>query len=322
VALCVDQNRPVQDAITGTAVKLKTAQAFVSRFRKAPVAEPAHRGGRRYQKITPEIRRDVIAAVHEDGALTLGALRARVRDAHHVCLSAKSVQRILDGANITLKVARIVSVGRNTPQVIDSRRDYVALMDSGDAPPPNCIVFVDETGFNLWLRRRFARVGAGQRATVAVVNSRGTNVTVVAAMSTVGLLRYSVHRGSFDGVLFTAYLNALCVRLRELHLEHCWVVMDNVRFHHSAQVVAKIKEYGHVPQFLPAYSPILNPIELLFSKWKNGVRRTGFLADHDTLLQRINEAAATITPQDCVGWLHQVSRQYPACREGRPIDTE
>ncbi|MCP5019015.1 MAG: hypothetical protein GY938_27610 [Ketobacter sp.] len=49
--------------------------------------------------------------------------------------------------------------------------------------------------------------------------------------------------------------------------------MDNVRFHKMNDIKTMIFENGHIVEFLPPYSPFLNPIENVFSKWKNIVER-------------------------------------------------
>lgn len=50
------------------------------------------------------------------------------------------------------------------------------------------------------------------------------------------------------------------------------IVMDNASFHKSEYILNQIKGYGHIIEFLPPYSPDLNPIE---HKWaeKKAYRR-------------------------------------------------
>ena len=45
---------------------------------------------------------------------------------------------------------------------------------------------------------------------------------------------------------------------------HSIVVMDNAAFHKRADIQQLFKQAGHVLEYLPAYSPDLNPIE---HKW-------------------------------------------------------
>jgi transposase len=319
VSLCIVRGEPVAAAIRGTGIKYQTACSFLRKFQKTGVETQGQRGGRRYIKITAPIEATILNAIEDDCTATLKTISSLVHQQHDVSLSEKSVARLLEKRDITLKVAHQVPLSRNTSTTIEGRFAFVEMMDGVDAPPVSSIVYIDETGFNLHLRRRYGRSLAGSRATVPVVNSRGTNISVAAAMSVDGLLKYKCRIGAFNGNAFGDYLDELFVAMRERDMEKCWIVMDNVRFHHSAHVQDKIHAAGHVLKFLPPYSPMLNPIELLFSKWKSAIRRTGFLSDRDTLLTRIDEAAQTISASDCAGWTHEATRFYALCRNRQPI---
>ena len=48
--------------------------------------------------------------------------------------------------------------------------------------------------------------------------------------------------------------------------------MDNVAFHKNKEVKAIAEAKRHIIIFLPPYSPFLNPIENMFSKWKQVIR--------------------------------------------------
>ena len=50
---------------------------------------------------------------------------------------------------------------------------------------------------------------------------------------------------------------------------HSIVVMDNAAFHKSEEMKQKIKNAGHVIEYLPTYSPDLNPIEHKWAQAKN-----------------------------------------------------
>ena len=48
--------------------------------------------------------------------------------------------------------------------------------------------------------------------------------------------------------------------------------MDNVPFHKSSQIEEMIVESGNHVKFMPPYSQLLNPIENMFSKWKESFK--------------------------------------------------
>ena len=52
------------------------------------------------------------------------------------------------------------------------------------------------------------------------------------------------------------------------------IIMDNCSIHKGSDMKNLIKSEGHNFLFLPPYSPQINPIEELFSKWK-GLLKSG-----------------------------------------------
>jgi transposase len=80
------------------------------------------------------------------------------------------------------------------------------------------------------------------------------------------------------------------------------VVLDNLGSHKSVEVRKKIRATGARLIFLPPYSPDLNPIEQMFSKIKQAMRKAmarSVHAVHDALATTL----ATITPQECSKYL-------------------
>ena len=104
--------------------------------------------------------------------------------------------------------------------------------------------------------------------------------------------------GATDTAVFRAYVARVLVpTLRPGDL----VIMDNLSPHKSEPTLALITAAGAKVRFLPAYSPDLNPIEKMWSKVKNDLRR----AEARTLpaLRRaIARALAKVTPTDAAHW--------------------
>jgi transposase len=104
--------------------------------------------------------------------------------------------------------------------------------------------------------------------------------------------------GATDTEGFRAYVQAVLVpTLRPGDI----VVLDNLSPHKSDPTLALISQAGAQVLFLPAYSPDLNPIEMMWSKVKNFLRgvepRT-----HVDLLGSIGQALANVTPRDALKW--------------------
>ena len=79
------------------------------------------------------------------------------------------------------------------------------------------------------------------------------------------------------------------------------VVIDNLGAHKNEQTIALIEQVGAEVRFLPAYSPDLNPIEMMWSKVKSLLRKAKPRTRPD-LLAAISSALASVTPQAASGW--------------------
>ena len=79
------------------------------------------------------------------------------------------------------------------------------------------------------------------------------------------------------------------------------VVMDNLGAHKNEHTLALIQQAGAEVRFLPAYSPDLNPIEMMWSKVKALLRKAA-ARTHPDLLAAIAAALSAVTQQDTLGW--------------------
>jgi transposase len=79
------------------------------------------------------------------------------------------------------------------------------------------------------------------------------------------------------------------------------VVMDNLSPHKHDATLALIEQTGATVAFLPAYSPDLNPIELMWSKVKRFLR-SAEARTWEALVAAIATALASVTSQDAANW--------------------
>lgn len=79
------------------------------------------------------------------------------------------------------------------------------------------------------------------------------------------------------------------------------VVMDNLGAHKNEATIELIRQAGAEVRFLPAYSPDLNPIEMMWSKVKALLRKAQ-ARTHPDLLTAIAHALFCVTPHDALGW--------------------
>lgn len=77
--------------------------------------------------------------------------------------------------------------------------------------------------------------------------------------------------------------------------------LDNLGVHKNDHTLALIRLAGAEARLLPAYSPDLNPIEMIWSKVKAFLRKAQ-ARTHPDLLKAIAYALSCVTPQDALGW--------------------
>ena len=158
--------------------------------------------------------------------------------------------------------------------------------------------FIDESGNNLALTRLFGRAAPGARIAEGVPQNRGENVTLRAALSLSGVEAAMTVNGAVDGEVFLTYVReVLSPTLRAGDI----VVMDNLRAHGVAGVREAIEAKGARLEYLPPYSPDLNPIEKCWSKVKTALRKAK-ARTRDALEAALKEALLAITEADAWAW--------------------
>lgn len=101
-----------------------------------------------------------------------------------------------------------------------------------------------------------------------------------------------------DAEVFKTYVQeVLCPTLRPGDI----VIMDNLSAHKSDSIKQLIHSKGAKLEFLPAYSPDLNPIEKMWSKIKNDLRRAK-ARTLEELHKAIGAALQKITAKDALNW--------------------
>ncbi len=164
---------------------------------------------------------------------------------------------------------------------------------------PNCLVFIDESGFNLAMTPLYARAPKGQRAYGQVPKNRGENSSLIAALSLdQGFSAAMTLEGAVDGIAFEVYVQqVLAPTLRPGQV----VVLDNLQVHKIQTVRETIEAQGCELLFLPSYSPDFNPIEQAFSKLKTFVRKRKARTKR-ALDDAIAAALKAVSLQDVIGW--------------------
>ena len=192
-------------------------------------------------------------------------------------------------------------LNENVPDVKEKRKNWTKNLLNYNAEK---IVFVDESGVNINMTRIYGRSLSGTRCVDKTSLKTPTNTTILSSIRINGESAYTTYSGGTTGDKFVEYLrNTLVPTLHEGDI----IVMDNIRSHHVKEVSEIINHSGkHLTLlYLPAYSPDLNPIEMMWSKIKS-ILRTKKVRDISMLADAIKTAFLKITASDCIGWFSAV----------------
>jgi len=160
-------------------------------------------------------------------------------------------------------------------------------------------VFVDETWASTNMSRRYGRCPKGQRLVCPIPYGHWKTTTFVGALRADGLTAPMVIDGAMNGELFLAYVEQqLAPTLQPGDI----VIMDNLSAHKRAGVQAAIEAVGATLQYLPPYSPDLNPIELAFAKLKHLLRSSG-QRTMDGLWNFLGQALDAFSPNECQNYI-------------------
>jgi transposase len=230
------------------------------------------------------------ALVEETPDATLEALKQKLGVSGSIMIICRGLQKL----GLPLKKKSKHAAERDTPEVRKRRREFRKEVDPIE---PGRLVFVDETGVTTAMTPSDGRAPRGERVEASAPASWEA-VTVIAAMGLDGVRAPLAFPGSVNAATFLTYVEqVLGPALRRGDV----VVFDNLTSHLSPAVFEAIERAGASVLPLPPYSPDLTPIEEMFSKFKQFLRRVGARAK-EHLYDAIGEGLRDVTDQDILGW--------------------
>jgi transposase len=257
------------------------------------LAPEPHRGGPAAVLGPADLER-LAALVRDDPDATLEQLRQR---GSFPC-SLKTLWYALDRLGLTRKKKSLHADQRDRPDVQAERERYRQEVGTIET---RRLVFVDETGITTTMTPAYARGPRGERVVDSVPASWET-VTVIAALGLDGVRAPVVYPGATNTAVFQAYVDQVLVP--ELRAGDV-VVFDNIKPHLTAGVAQSIAGARAQVLPLPAYSPDYTPIEEMFSKLKQGLRRAE-ARTKARLYDAVGEVLRSVTHQDILGWFQHV----------------
>ncbi|TBU10108.1 DDE-like endonuclease, partial [Hamiltosporidium tvaerminnensis] len=196
------------------------------------------RGGDGRSKLTLEIKESLQTYVDLKYTKTLYELAEWVKCTFNVDVSTSTIDRALKEFHYTLKRVKLVPERRNTLSTIELRTNYA-------------------TSF-------LTRPSRGRR-----------NISAVAAVNKYVRIYHKIHERAVNGEDFKLSIKEINESCQRQGILTPIVVMDNARIHHYRGLNDDEEIASYRIKYLTPYSPFLNPIENVFSVWKNRVIRGG-----------------------------------------------
>lgn len=103
----------------------------------------------------------IVGLLQENSSITLRSIVATLLEAHQISTSISSVDRLLVRMGVTYKASTRIPETWNTPESVAQRKDFVTNILSLEHRQ---VVYMDESGFNLHIRRNYGRAPRGTQS--------------------------------------------------------------------------------------------------------------------------------------------------------------
>ena len=183
---------------------------------------------------------------------------------------------------------------RDRPDVVlkrDEYRDAQPLLDA------KRLIFLDESGMRLGATPRYGWAPVGEKAP-GLINGCWKSITMIGAVALDGFRGFMTVNSGTNKDVFKAYVEQQLIP--NLKVDDI-VIMDNLSVHKMAEIVTLIKDAGADVLFLPPYSPEFNPIEKVWAKMKDIIRKMDTM-NRENFDKAVAKAMDAITAEDIRAW--------------------
>ena len=159
-----------------------------------------------------------------------------------------------------------MSAGKKTlqhPKADENKRRLFRAKIEGYRADKRPIVYLDESGFEQDMPRAYGYSVKGKIAHGIHDWNVKRRTNAIGALLGASLIAVTLFDCTINTDIFYAWCKQLLIPVLPANSV---IVMDNASFHKREDIYKLIADAGHQLEFLPPYSPDLNPIE---NKWAN-----------------------------------------------------
>jgi len=239
------------------------------------------------RKIYDEVEMYIVTYVTKKVNFVHKNLKRCIKKIFDIKISGSSVYRILQKYNITNKKIHTKFVPKNK----NIKKEVKDLIEKVKMIGIHNITSIDEASFDTHIHPNngWSKKGTPIKKILTPIRKRKT---LTLAVKTSGVMAYNLINGSSNAINFEKFIREDV--LPKLNNET--ILMDNVKFHHSAIVKNPIIESGNNILYNVAYNPDTNPIENCFSVSKNYVRKSQPITEN-ALIVSIEKSLKLLTPE-------------------------
>lgn len=242
---------------------------------------------------------------------TLSMVREVIRRQLGINLSEVSVGRILRTLGFTPQRPLYRAWQQNPELVSKWKEEEYPQIKKRAKKEKALIFFADESGIRTDYHAGTTWAERGRTPIVKATGSR-YSLNMISAISSRGHFRFMVTEGSVTADVFCKFIK----RLVENVDRKIFLILDNHRVHHAKKVKRLVEELRDKIElfYLPAYSPELNPDELVWNHVKQKVGRSGIISK-ENLKERVMSALRSLQkmPDKVKSFFSHPSCEYSLC---------
>ena len=272
----------------------RTVERYRSRYRETGSFSSKKNPGR--VSVLDEHKDTLMGWIKKNPSLTLEELKELCANDLGINLTLQAIWYRLKKYGLSYKKT-ICAKEQNREDIIIKRKQWRSFQAQWDLKR---LVFIEETGFNTKMARRYGRSLQSERCVDYVPYGHWHTNTFIAGLRHDGICAPILFDGSMNAITFLTYVSEVLVpTLKKGDI----VICDNLSSHKAKGVKEAIESCGASIQYLPPYSPDMNPIEMLFSKMKAFLRKQACRSFED-ILSATKDVLTTLTPMQCINFIN------------------
>lgn len=234
-----------------------TIQRWVAQH---PVAGPVIKRLRgRISKLHCQTTRHVIdTCIENNPFMTAEQLQHHLANSYNIIASAKTVSSWRRTLGFSQK--RSITAIINNPKVTAQRNAFATNLQPDDAWQD--VVSIDETAVYKKVRKLVGFSRIGKRLVINYDSGCCERFTMIMAVSCSGIVAYQLINGACNSELFADFIAKLPVA------PSTRLLLDNLSSHKTKLVHKVAQDRNITLMFLPPYTPQWQPIEYVFSRFK------------------------------------------------------